>query len=199
MGVSTDINPDLAALFSDPQGFTSRLQQLKEAQESFDRSLADLNLGKAAKVAYDEAIAIRDEAARHRDVESEKLQADMKASYETLQKWSESTKAAATAKAEAAQKMIEDAVAKHEQASSELDRANAVLTEASAAAKRILSDAKEAASLEVGSAQQESSRLKKEAESIFREAEAAKKESVLTGNELKKKLDSLNAAIAASA
>lgn len=199
MGVSTDVNPDLAALFSDSEGFSSRLQQLKSAQASYEQALAELNLGKAAKAAFDEAIATRDQAARQRDAEMEKLQAEMKSSYETLQRWSDSTKAAATAKADAAQKLIEEALRKDAEVSIVLEQASKTLADAQAKASKLINDATSESERLMSEARAASDRLRKEAQELYQAADVAKREAILAENEIKKKIDSLNEAIAASA
>jgi hypothetical protein len=64
----TQGNADLDAIASGGPEFMARLRTFQESKAGFEKALADLNLGKAAQEAYDDAKRILDAA---------KAQADM--------------------------------------------------------------------------------------------------------------------------
>jgi hypothetical protein len=126
-GVSITSGPgiDIDAVVSGGPEFIQRMSDFKSAKEAFEKSLADLALGKQAREALDEASRIRDQAKAERDVEMDKLLKHVAAIKADTNDWASKTRGEALATREEAQAQLKAAEAKHQEASATLADAQA--------------------------------------------------------------------------
>lgn len=151
MGVSTD-NTDIAMLVEGGAGFAQRLAELSAAKDGFDKALQDLNLGKAAVAAHDEAGRVLAEAKAKRDADLAALDAEVANARSGVALWVEQTKAEAAATLTQARDALADAKAQQDIANAARDAAQKALTEAKATAEALVKDAQAAADAKIAKA-----------------------------------------------
>lgn len=180
MGVSSD-NTDIALLVNGGAGFAQRLAELSAAKDGFDKALSDLNLGKAAVAAHDEAGRVLSEAKAKRDTDLAALDEEVARARDGLTLWVEQTKADAAATLIEARTSLADAKAQQEMAVLAKESAQKTLVEARAEAASLVKDAKtQAADIlakatsSAAEATDEANKLEAAARTALSEAQASK-------------------------
>jgi hypothetical protein len=145
-------NPDLDVLIAGGDAFLQRIQELKDAKTNFDAALTNMNLGKSAVDAMNEAARVLGEAKEKRDADMAALAAQIQDAQYKLNAWSAKVTqdsndlyAAATQANNDAQALKVAAAADRALASSAVPdaqaKANSILDDANATASKIISDA----------------------------------------------------------
>jgi hypothetical protein len=120
-GVSiTSGAPDLDAIIAGGADFMARMQSFKEARDAAQQSLADLNLGKDARAAHDEAQRVLGEAKAKRDADLSALLVEITNTRASVKDWEKQTRGAAMATREQADALLVEAQHKHEVAAQTL-------------------------------------------------------------------------------
>lgn len=162
MGVSVD-NGDLNAIIDGGEAFIKRLADMQASKAALDAAVAELNLGKAARDAHNEAARILGEAKNKRDADMAALAKEVDDARSAVYAWSESMKSQAQANVDASNVTLAQAKASHEAAEALRQEAQAAATTAQDKAAKILSDASAQASALVDAAQAKADDLLKQA------------------------------------
>lgn len=170
MSVSAGDNSDIGAAVDGGAGFAQRLEELRLAKAAYDKSLNDLNLGKAAEAANTEAGRILSAAKDKRDADMAALDAEVSKARADLNSWVEEIKTKTTADYEEANRILAEAKSIADAAMASNSTANRYLTETKAKADTILSDAQAAADEIVASATKAADKLRADAKTIELEA-----------------------------
>jgi FtsZ-interacting cell division protein ZipA len=135
-------NLDIDLVANGGPGFMDRLAKLAAAKKEHDQALKDLDLGRSAVQANDEAyrrLAEAEEIYAKKTIEADK---DIAKVREEVNAWAEKTKADYTARLYAAQQAVDEAKAKQEAADAANVSAQATLKRAQAEAESMVADAK---------------------------------------------------------
>lgn len=165
MTLSADGGLDLNAIVNGGEAFVKRLSDFQAAAANYKKALDDLNLGKAARDAYDEAGRVLASAKEKRDADMAQLANDIQTAHAALTAWSDQTRTdaqaisdAATAKLAEADAKLACAVAAHASASTIISTAQGhagdLVSDATAQAATIVGDARNAAALATADADQ---------------------------------------------
>ena len=144
MGVSTDTGSagiDINAVIEGGPSFMQRLAQLAEAKKEHDKALEELNLGKSAIVASNEAARLLAQAKETYTTEMAAFEAEVTRIQSEVNTWSEATKAEATTRLYAAQQALDEAKSKQEAADVANKAAQITLKKAQTDAGSLVSDA----------------------------------------------------------
>jgi hypothetical protein len=172
MGVSAD-NSDLALLVSGGEGFAQRIAELSAAKASFDKALSDLNLGKAAVAANDEAGRVLSAAKAKRDADMAALDEEVSNARSGLNIWVDETKAATMASLNDAQAALADAKAQQEAAALANKTAQGLLDKAKSDAASLVKDAQSQASDIIDKAKDQAADILKSADKTSAAAQDA--------------------------
>jgi hypothetical protein len=125
-GVSiTSGSPDIDMIVSGGQDLLNRMQAFKDARDAAQQALADLQLGKDARAARDEAQRILDEAKTKRDADLAALLVEITNARQDVKNWERETRGAAMATREQADALLAEAQRKHDVAAQMLAEAQA--------------------------------------------------------------------------
>lgn len=139
MGVSG--SSDLDLIINGGEAFVNRLAELRAATEAYTKSLNDLNLGKAAVAARDEAGRALSEANSQREIAMAALDKEITQARESLNAWVEETRAKTLAANNEKNQALAEARTKQEAASAANDAAQKILVKAKAEAVTLVKDA----------------------------------------------------------
>ena len=125
-GVSiTSGAPDFDAIVAGGDAFMKRMQDFKDAKDGAAAALADLQLGKDAKAAHDEAARVLTEAKNKRDADLAALLVEITNTRQEVKNWERDTRGAAMATREEADRLLAEAQRKHDVAAQTLADAEA--------------------------------------------------------------------------
>lgn len=139
MGVSG--SGDLDLIINGGEAFVTRLAELRAATEAYTKSLNDLNLGKEALAARDEAYRALAEANEQRATAMAALEKEISQARESLNNWVEETKTKTTAAYNEANQILAEAKNRQEAAVSAKEASIKTLADARAEAATLVKDA----------------------------------------------------------
>jgi hypothetical protein len=114
-----------SAIIAGGDDFMKRMQSFKDARDGAQQALADLGLGKDARAARDEAQGILDEAKNKRDSDLSALMVEITNTRQQVKEWEKTTRGAAMATREEADRLLAEATKKHDLAAATLADAQA--------------------------------------------------------------------------
>lgn len=143
MGVSADTgNIDLNLVVGGGDGFVSRLTELRSATDNYNKALSDLNLGKSAVAANDEAGRVLSAAKAKSVADLAALDDELAKARNSLNAWVEQTKVTTMAAYDAANQTLADAKSQQDAANTANMTAQAAVKDAKAQADTIIKDAR---------------------------------------------------------
>lgn len=179
MGVSGSGDFDLIINGGEP--FINRLAELRSATEAYTKALSDLNLGKEAVAARDEAGRALSEAKSQREAAMAALEKEVTQAKESLNTWVEETKAKTMAAYDEANRLVADAKANQEAAVAAKEASMKTLSDAKVEAASLVQDTRAAvddlltrANIEAAAIVSKAKDLDEAARKALVDAEAAK-------------------------
>lgn len=174
MGVSTGSdNADLSIAMDGGPGFIQRLEELRTTTANFQKALADLNLGKAAQDAMNDASSRLAVAKEQIATDRAAFDNEVSKARSDLTQWVEGIRAATLADRNAASDALAAATDRQDRAQKALDDAQATLRKATEDAAKMVADARDQATQIVADAEAEADNLKADAEKLKKDLRAA--------------------------
>ncbi len=192
MGVSG--SDDLSLIINGGPAYTQRLAELSAATQSYNKALKDLDLGRSAQEANDQAGRRLASAQEQAEELLATANTEIAKARATLVAWTEETQIKTQAALEEAHQTLNDAKAKQEAAVAAGEAVAKTLNDAKAEAASLVNDAKAEAADLIGKAEKEAASISAKAKSTETAANKALADAQASKDKYDKAMDRIKSA-----